>query len=344
MKLYGEIDLNETPIVVLSCGHFFTAETLDGHTGMAEVYAQDTRGGFSGLRDVSVTLARSVPWCPDCQCPVRQYCTQRFNRVLNRAIVDEMSKRFLVDGKEELRRFEGDIAELERDLEGSRNEIVSFVRQGAAHLTGRLTLAKTSEVNRQLEDRYDKSKRLNKAIEAFCRKVSDKNQPARKLHDATVSAARRRSIDQLMTDLNVTESVPSIPRDRRITLGGRITQLQAECIMLTDSLSIAQVLKSDSTSSAIRMPKSGLGRPTKSFFKRCGTFVEECRIESLPKLGVEASLYYARIARSQQSYCRSTNTDVDHASDYIKTAKELMEKAYKLCAEPFETQRAFVVL
>jgi hypothetical protein len=34
MKTYKEIDLGETPIAALGCGHFFTAETLDGHMGM----------------------------------------------------------------------------------------------------------------------------------------------------------------------------------------------------------------------------------------------------------------------------------------------------------------------
>lgn len=29
-KKYGEIDLDETPVVTLACGHFFTTETLDG--------------------------------------------------------------------------------------------------------------------------------------------------------------------------------------------------------------------------------------------------------------------------------------------------------------------------
>ena len=27
---YSEIDLSETPVVALACGHFFTTETLDG--------------------------------------------------------------------------------------------------------------------------------------------------------------------------------------------------------------------------------------------------------------------------------------------------------------------------
>lgn len=29
-KDYGDIDLDENPMVTLDCGHFFTAETLDG--------------------------------------------------------------------------------------------------------------------------------------------------------------------------------------------------------------------------------------------------------------------------------------------------------------------------
>jgi hypothetical protein len=29
-KKYSEIDLDESPVVALACGHFFTVETLDG--------------------------------------------------------------------------------------------------------------------------------------------------------------------------------------------------------------------------------------------------------------------------------------------------------------------------
>jgi hypothetical protein len=30
LKQYGDINLDETPVISLACGHFFTAETLDG--------------------------------------------------------------------------------------------------------------------------------------------------------------------------------------------------------------------------------------------------------------------------------------------------------------------------
>jgi len=33
LKEYSEIDPDETPVVALACGHFFTAETLDGTSG-----------------------------------------------------------------------------------------------------------------------------------------------------------------------------------------------------------------------------------------------------------------------------------------------------------------------
>jgi hypothetical protein len=74
MKLYNQIDLDETPIVVLRCGHFFTAETLDSYVGMGEVYEIDGYGEFTRLKDTA-ELARAIPRCPDCQCPVRQHAT-----------------------------------------------------------------------------------------------------------------------------------------------------------------------------------------------------------------------------------------------------------------------------
>ena len=336
MKTFSEIDLNETPIVVLGCGHFFTAETLDGHMGMAEVYTQDAQGVYRGLEDVSAILAGPVPRCPDCQCPVRQYGTNRFNRVINRAVIDEMSKRFLISGKEDFQRLEGQVLEMEQYLEISRNEVLHSIRQASAHSTGKATLAKTLEVNKLLNERFNIARELEKDIQACGRKVADKNQPVQRLHEATLTASRRNPIDRLMTDLSVTDSISAVPRDRRVTLGGRATQLQAECIILTDSLSIALVLKLESAGSFFKIPGGPPEKLAEPFFKTCRTFIDECDIENLPKLGVEARLYYAQIARSYESYFRSTKTNVNQASTYVKDAKALLEDAEELCKRPFE--------
>ena len=335
MKTFSEIDLNETPIVVLGCGHFFTAETLDGHMGMTEVYTQDAQGVYTGLQDVSAVLAGPVPRCPDCQCPVRQYCTNRFNRVINRAVIDEMSRRFLISGKDDFQRLEGKVLELEQNLEFTRNELVHSIRQPSDHSTIRATLAKTLEVTKNLNDRFNLARQLEKDIKACVSKVADKNQPVQKLHEATLTAARRKPIDGLMTALSVTNPISAVPRDRRVTLGGRATQLQAQCIILSDSLSTALVLKSEPAGASFKVPGGPPEKPAKLFFKTCRTFIDECDIENLPKLGVEARLYYARTARSYEFYCRSMKTNVNQASTYVKDAKAMLEDAEELCKRPF---------
>lgn len=60
MKKYAEIDPNETPTIILGCGHCLTAGSLDGHTGMADVYKQALNGECTALKDMSTSLAHSI--------------------------------------------------------------------------------------------------------------------------------------------------------------------------------------------------------------------------------------------------------------------------------------------
>jgi hypothetical protein len=245
-------------------------------------------------------------------------------------VIDEMSKRFLVNGKEELRGLERQIRELESDFETSQREVLNWMQQDV------VDPARASEVTKRLQKRHEKIRKLEKAIRTFRRNVDDKNQPAKKLHDATVSVVRRRSVDALMADLTIMESVPAIARDRRVTMGGRIAQLQAQCITLSDGLIIAKAMKTLSTDASIKMPGDSPDRLAKSFFQSCGAFIGECITESLPKLSVEATLYYARVVRAYEPYCHTTKKSIQQASGYVETAKELLGNAEELCSQPFE--------
>lgn len=341
MKTYGEIDLDERPIIVLGCGHFFTAETLDGLVGMTEVYVQDGYGEFTGIRGASAALARSIPRCPDCQCPVRQHCAKRFNRVINKAVIDEMSKRFLVKGQTDLRDLERQVVELGLKLANSRKDIFEDLRRAATHQSGKITPAFAANVTQQVKERHTKATEVEKAIRSFLNKVADKHQPAQKLHDATVNAMRRRSVDEMMTNMNMANSIPPVTRDRQITLGGRGAQLRADSIIIEDRLLITRVLKSTSAGASIRSPGSAPEQQVQPFFKGCKDFIEDCGRENLPKLGVETSLCYADTARSYDSYCRATNNDnVKHASEQVQSAKELLGKAKDQCALGFQNADA----
>jgi hypothetical protein len=339
MKSYNKIDLDETPIVVLGCGHFFTAETLDGHMGMGHVYMTDGYGEFTGLKDVSAMLAQSIPRCPDCQCPVRQYVTQRYNRVINRAVIDEISIRFLVDGQNQLQALGQQTNELERNLETTREDILYAIRQGTGRMVVDLTTAKFEHINKELQRRYEKNRVLQKAIQYFCTKVADSQQPTQKLHNATVNSARRRSFTGLMTDLMVVDSVPAlvttVPCNRQIILGGRLTQIRADCILIADMLILVHDANTRDSSKSVKIPGGNPNKVAKLFFQTCKTLIDDCNVENLPKLSVEATLYYARLVRPYESHCRSINSDIDKASEHMKIAKALLEKAKEMCAQPF---------
>ena len=62
--------------------------------GMANVYETDYYGEFVSLRDTSKGLSQFIPRCLDCQRTTRQYATQRYNRVINRAVDDKTSRLF----------------------------------------------------------------------------------------------------------------------------------------------------------------------------------------------------------------------------------------------------------
>lgn len=339
MKSYDEIDPNETPIIVLGCGHFFTAETLDGHVGMGDVYTRDGDYEYTGRKDTA-ELARSVPRCPDCQRPIRQHTTHRYNRVINKAVIDEMSKRFIVSGRTELQALEQQTVELKRHLEVTCAQIAGTILRAEYDTNA-------SQINKELNKRQEMSKRLQKAILCFSEKISDRNQPAQKLYDATLYAIRNRSITELMSQLTASDAVPAVAHNRHITLGGRVAQIKLDCIILIDKFSLIQGAEEGVENNPLKIfVNTHLGSPARLatlFFKTCMTLIEDCMKQCLWKLSVEGILYYSTIARPYGSYSRSHKTHVEDSSKHIKIAKELLEKATDICAKGFRNADIFLL-
>jgi hypothetical protein len=72
----------------------------------------------------------------------------------------------------------------------------------------------------------------------------------------------------------------------------------------------------------------------KPFFASCRIFINECKLDSLPKLVVESSLYFAKITGFYNSFCGSTESKADKGSAIITEAKTLLEQARDLCVQP----------
>lgn len=340
MKSYRDIDVDENPVVVLGCGHFFTAESLDGILSMTDVYQTDMYGRFTGLKDLPGVLAQLRPACPDCKCPVRQFSTRRYNRAINRAVIDEISRRFLTTGKSKLHDLGQEVSQLERRLRTTRDEIMRPIREARAHVTSKLTQAKVSQLRDLLSGRYEESQKLETVIGAFCKSVSDKCQPARKLHEATVHATRRTATvsahtDVLMASLTVADTSPAPMHDRQITRGGRLLQLKTRSLVLDDHFLIAQALRTIADEK-IKIPGEGPIPRTLSLFRDGEAFIDECKLENLPKMAVEVSLLYADTARAHELFCRSSSVDLATAEVHTNKAQQLLQDARAICHQPFQ--------
>lgn len=83
MKDYENHDVDEDPIIVLPCLHFYASSTMDGLLGMSELYETCKRtGAFIGLKnfmDANVNEKPAV--CPDCRAVI--HSVRRYGRFLN---------------------------------------------------------------------------------------------------------------------------------------------------------------------------------------------------------------------------------------------------------------------
>jgi hypothetical protein len=348
-KTYGEIDLDETPIIFLNCGHFFTAETLDGNVSIHDVYEVDGRTGeISGLKDMSSQLAKAIPYCPSCRTPIRQFTTQRYNRLINRAVIDELTKRFIVTGQTELQGLEERLQVLEKEMDNTRTAVTATLPSSTTISISTRTPALMALVSRRvtesmtrLQSRYKAMAKLQGDIIAFQKTVSNRHQPTHKLHEATVYAmqhSRNATLESAFAALGLRETSPNSERDHRITAGGRMILLKAESASLEDKFQILHTIESDfkEISSSVHFP----GRPPRQlvrpFLQKCAKFVADCDEKKLPKMAVEATLYYARIARLYGTSGLSNEKDRESAASYRDEAKVFLEKAQTLCEMKFQ--------
>jgi type 1 glutamine amidotransferase len=344
MSQYADIDLNGTPIVILSCGHFFTTETLDGLVGLKDVYSLNaTTGLFNGLIE-NAELSASVPQCPNCREPIKQYVTQRYNRLINRAVIDDMSKRFIVNGQQELQQIEDQLENVRKELEESRKTVVP---EASVKLRGEINPEFTMQyINDGIKNRSFDTARLLNDVKAFRRSMDIQHQPTYKLHQATLHMiARNDSLDTELAKLSIASSEKSAKRDRdqRITLGGSLLEIKVRCLVLEDSFEIMRAVNQKHLRSTVPLSFAG-GSPiakTDQFLKDTKKLVDDCIRESLPKLAVEAILHYARIAQSFSGAHSGKNIDRAKAISYRTSAKELLTMADKLCNHSFRGRDNF---
>lgn len=324
MLPYKDIDLNDTPIVVLDCKgrHFFTVETLDGIIGMKDVYDVDPRSGaYYGLTE-NEQLATSIPQCPTCREPVRQYVPQRYNRLAKRADIDEMSKRFVVSGQQELQQLSSQLQSVEQSLEDTR---------------AKLLRSNSQEVTKLLEKRYVKPSELETSARKFLQKMNERHRLSHKLYEAIMHVTSKH-VTSKHDDLSDTMANMSLDshnlsrkpnRDQRITFGGRLYHLKVRQVVLDDKFKVLRGFKSSSISFPDGSPIDRSG----SFLSNREKLIQACKDANSFKFAVEVTLYYANIARLLGASGASLTAKI---TQYRESAKAFLEEAEKMCDNAFQ--------
>lgn len=326
MKTYTEINLDETPIIVLGCGHFFTAESVDGIVGLDEVYTRDKNGKFDGLRDVSSSLASVVPSCPDCKQPIRQFVTKRYNRVINRAVMDETCKRFLIKGRIDLEALESRFNDIE-DETNSKQALVA---------------ARDNELQAsQLKTRFTACKRLVTDALALSKATEVENQPMKRLMDAI--AINEKSPRDEVASLSTRMESMKIAResDNLITLGAQLIRIKSTEVMLRNAF---RVIDTNVTSASL--PLKSLPNSAAALIRvlhDCRDLIAQANEGNFSRIIIMATISFAKIAQLDALYHRShpgdtsnpilENPGLEKLEDRYQTTRDLLAAALKLCGE-----------
>lgn len=154
---------------------------------------------------------------------------------------------------------------------------------------------------------------------------------------------RARSIEDAMSTLHLDPKVEGQILDQRITMGARTMQVRINCLILSDNLYILSDAKTKC--GGIPPDVTVLGKPLIAFaescFRTCAAIIAECWDGVLPKIAVEASLYYARIARQFQSSGILDESIRSMAQGHHEKAKALLDQASTLCKKGFRGADAY---
>jgi len=119
---YAEIDLDENPCIIPSCGHILSLESMDGHIEITKYYTisddADTEDSIIALKSSSLPFSTSeLKNCPICRSPLRNI--NRYGRIVRRAWIDEATKKFIVSANAQFVPLVSKIEQVEANLRES---------------------------------------------------------------------------------------------------------------------------------------------------------------------------------------------------------------------------------
>ncbi|KAI2914317.1 hypothetical protein CBS147343_9880 [Aspergillus niger] len=187
LKAYKDINVDEDPLVFLSCGHFYTASSLDGIMGMSEHYeVESSTGRILGPRLNHRLFDSGRPkGCPQCRAPLRDI--DRYNRIIKQAFLDEATKKFATHASIKFGHLVEEVEGYEKDIIGEKSKFVSDWYQETVETRS------ADDVRRSVDVYRGRGNRLLNKIKEFTKSVAKSEQPFGRVSEMLASVAARKT-------------------------------------------------------------------------------------------------------------------------------------------------------
>ena len=323
---YAELDLDESPCLIPSCGHILTLESMDGHMDMSKYYTVSSEANIENpiiaLKSSSVPFSTSeLKNCPLCRKPLRNI--NRYGRIVRRAWIDEATKKFIVWANAQfvplasrMERAEAKLREPVAERETLESPLLRHVKLSSAldRLSLepiRLTGSRDQQIHVVLKaqganTRYKDISLLRIDIRNFLRKVDEAEQPISRIHALIQDARNHRGVNTEITD------IPSVLQVRN--------RLLATALLFRCDYAILFNFVTDKGNLQNCRLNLTLNR------KDCENLIEDSRSRQQPAQEVEGLLYYARFVALERGRSASRSdadmtTLVDRARDQLHVAR-----------------------
>ena len=318
---FEEVDLDENPCIMPSCGHILTLESMDGHMSMSDFYTTDGEGSIVDLKNSAEPFSASgVKSCPTCRGPLRNL--NRYSRIVRRALIDEATKKFIVWANMEFIPLVTKMQEIEAELrEAAGGSQKASDKVSPESLSGTLQLkgSRDHQISQigtltRKGNRYKTIIGLRREIKRFLQQVNEKEQPFGRIYDLVQDARRHRGIN---FDLHSTVDILQV-RNRLLTT---VLLIRCDYTILLTFLN-DQKGETSASSSSVQVDLS-VNR------KECEKLIAESHSRNQPGNTVEGHLYWARFLALERSLAEpglELTQLLDEARGHLQLAHNICDR------------------
>lgn len=333
LETYREIDIDTEPIIVPTCGHFYTISTYDSHMGIQNAYHFDNQGRMATPRALDGSEARRsspseepeklvVKACPECRGPLRDI--HRYNRIVKIAYLDESTRRFCVTAQANYVKMYKEVSDAQVLLESNREDFLGSVKQSATSRASPPQLFPSL-----IQKRMTKANKMLQSISALVKNVSEQEQPYARVRDMMLSRQRRDTSN---------DSSPFVIDNSAVQMGFRLKAHDLFLEFWWNSLWDFHIISnSSSTDSVLQMKLRRwiLARIPKAH-STCSQLIQDCTEANLAKYEVQARIWRAQLfalhqleTQILQSQARQTGNPTAQQQGPQQGESNFGEEAYK---------------